>query len=122
MEASKQYVEKKRKIYPGARNQVPSQVPIEVIELSEEKETIDSQVEASCIHADGMRKAPDNLDTDAQSVFKIFSTIWNSLLLLHLVTDFQICAALLNRFHISIESHQPLTKELETLMLSRLNG
>lgn len=56
-----------------------------------------------------------------KSVFKIFNTVWNSLLLPHLVEDFQICAALLNRYHISIESNRPYANELSARMLDRLN-
>lgn len=56
-----------------------------------------------------------------KTVYKIFNAIWNSLSLPHLVTDFQICAALLNRYHVNIESNRPYANELATLMLSRVH-
>lgn len=56
-----------------------------------------------------------------KTVYKIFDTVWNSLSLPHLVTDFQICAALLNEYHISIESNRGFADELSALMISRLN-
>lgn len=56
-----------------------------------------------------------------KTVYKIFNSIWNSLSLPHLVKDFQICAALLNRYHVNIESNRPFAHEMATLMLSRLH-
>lgn len=56
-----------------------------------------------------------------KSIFKIFHTELNSLLLPHMVEDFQICAALVNRYHISIESNRPYADELSARMLDRLN-
>lgn len=56
-----------------------------------------------------------------KTVYKIFNAVWNSLSMPNLVVDFQICAALLNRYHITIESNRPFAGTLATLMLSRLN-
>lgn len=56
-----------------------------------------------------------------KTVFKIFNTVWNSLALPHLMTDFQICASLLNCYHGNIESNSPFANEMAALMLSRMN-
>lgn len=56
-----------------------------------------------------------------KTVFKIFNTVWNSLLLPNLMTDFQICAALLNFYHVNIESNHPFATEMAALMLSRMD-
>lgn len=56
-----------------------------------------------------------------KTVFKIFNTVWNSLALPHLTTDFQICASLLNFYHGNIESIGQFANEMAALMLSRMD-
>lgn len=56
-----------------------------------------------------------------KTVFKIFNTVWNSLGLPHLTTDFQICASLLNFYHGNIESNSPFAHEMAGMMLNRMS-
>lgn len=56
-----------------------------------------------------------------KTVYKIFNTVWNPVAIPHLMTDFQICASLINCYHCSIESNHPFAGEMAALMLSRLN-
>lgn len=56
-----------------------------------------------------------------KTIFKIFQKEWNPSDLPHLMADFRICAALINRYFKSIESHKGIVAEVATQMLDRLN-
>lgn len=56
-----------------------------------------------------------------KTIFKIFQKEWNPSDLPHLMADFRICAALINRYFKSIESHKGIAVEVATRMLDRLN-
>lgn len=56
-----------------------------------------------------------------KTMFKIFQHEWNPLTLPHLMTDFRICASLINAYSKSIESNKGMVDEIGTRMINRLD-
>lgn len=55
-----------------------------------------------------------------KTIFKIFQKEWNNKTLPHMMTDFRICAALINVYFKTIESNQGMAAGIATQMLNRL--
>lgn len=55
-----------------------------------------------------------------KTIFKIFQKEWNPSELPHLMADFRICAALINKYFKTIESNKDIAIEIATRMLNRL--
>lgn len=56
-----------------------------------------------------------------KTIFKIFQKEWYNIALPHLMSDFRICAALINVYFKSIESNKGYDTEIASRMLARIN-
>lgn len=56
-----------------------------------------------------------------KTIFKIFNKVWNPLTIPHLMTDFKICAAIINQYYPIIESNRSIANEIKNRMLNRLD-
>lgn len=56
-----------------------------------------------------------------KTVWRIFNTVWNSISIPHLVINFQICAALINKYYVCMEPNRGIATEIAERMLDRIN-
>lgn len=56
-----------------------------------------------------------------KTIYKIFDMVWGSLALPHLMLDFEICSALINRYHKTIETNMHLANDVVQRMLDRVD-
>lgn len=56
-----------------------------------------------------------------KTVWKIFDMVWGTVPLQHLMVDFRICGAILNKYHRTFQANAGIAEEIANRMLDRLN-